>query len=378
MTSASEIQALIQSGEGVNLEFKASFRIDLENGAVNRELPRVVAKTMAAFLNCSGGTLLIGVSDGGEVLGIDRDLASLKRPNRDGMEQAIRTTLGNYLGYETSPCVSVGFADIEARTVVRLDCEHHMAPVFFRDSDRQQFFVRDGNVSRPLDLRAAHEYIKNHWREDSPTPQEGYRAAMKEALAEVRSIAAAEVEARVAEVIGSRAYVPVARGEGMPPWLRVATRRVVDLFLRPLAGATGWKRLYIISPWISDITHNASMTFDQVVKRLRDDNATAYVVTRPPEEEWHDKAIKTLAATGRANIAFLPELHTKLYAAQTDQGTFAVLASANFTQQALNNRELGILVNGFEEGRAVVTKLNHEAAYIYRSHGRTLIHKATF
>jgi hypothetical protein len=83
------------------------------------------------------------------------------------------------------------------------------------------------------------------------------------------------------------------------------------------------------------------MSVGQLVKRLKDDNATAYIVTRPPVEVWHRTALDRFAETGKANIALVESLHTKLYCADTDQGSFALLCSANLTIQSLNNIEIG-------------------------------------
>ena len=108
-----DTSALIEGRETERVEFKASLRVDMATGQVNRELPKVVAKTLAGFLNASGGTLLIGVSDDAEVLGIDQDIASLSRSDLDGFEQAARTALGKYLGPEVSPVVALRFQEVE-------------------------------------------------------------------------------------------------------------------------------------------------------------------------------------------------------------------------------------------------------------------------
>ncbi|NYT47072.1 MAG: ATP-binding protein [Candidatus Methanofishera endochildressiae] len=74
------LHTLIRQGEGPLLEFKSSFRWDLEQDRVNRALETVVLKTLAGYLNNSlGGTLLIGVTDSGEIIGLEKDYKSLKR-----------------------------------------------------------------------------------------------------------------------------------------------------------------------------------------------------------------------------------------------------------------------------------------------------------
>jgi hypothetical protein len=60
---------LIEGRETERVEFKASLRVDMATGQVNRELLKVVAKTLAGFLNASGGTLLIGFPTTGRFWG---------------------------------------------------------------------------------------------------------------------------------------------------------------------------------------------------------------------------------------------------------------------------------------------------------------------
>lgn len=58
-----DLKALIKQGEGISVEFKEC----------RRTLNRDVYKTVCAFLNRHGGTLLLGVGNAGEVTGVDPD-----------------------------------------------------------------------------------------------------------------------------------------------------------------------------------------------------------------------------------------------------------------------------------------------------------------
>ncbi|MCD6146025.1 MAG: putative DNA binding domain-containing protein [Methanosarcinales archaeon] len=61
-----EIKSLISQGEGYNLEFKESFS-------------NSIAREICAFANASGGKLLLGVSDEGEIRGITTSNAMISR-----------------------------------------------------------------------------------------------------------------------------------------------------------------------------------------------------------------------------------------------------------------------------------------------------------
>ncbi len=65
---------MVQSLESKTLEFKSTLQWDVHQKQKNKELHHPVLKTVAAFLNTEGGTLLIGVDDEGNVLGLNDDL----------------------------------------------------------------------------------------------------------------------------------------------------------------------------------------------------------------------------------------------------------------------------------------------------------------
>ena len=69
-TSTKEI---IESGENEHIEFKSTLRWNLKANKKDPKITHAILKTIAAFLNTDGGTLIVGVSDNGEVLGLDQD-----------------------------------------------------------------------------------------------------------------------------------------------------------------------------------------------------------------------------------------------------------------------------------------------------------------
>ncbi|MGM0578851.1 MAG: AlbA family DNA-binding domain-containing protein [Myxococcota bacterium] len=162
---ARDVPTLIQLGEGEHVEFKATSRWDLKQGKVNKALSNVIAKTVAALANHDGGSLLIGVGDDGEITGLELDLRTLKRSDRDGYEQFVTGLVRDRLGGHVCRLVHVLFADVEGREVCRVVVEPSEAPVFFDDGKQRRFFVRTGNASRELDARETLEYVVARWGE---------------------------------------------------------------------------------------------------------------------------------------------------------------------------------------------------------------------
>ncbi|KKL69002.1 hypothetical protein LCGC14_2119350, partial [marine sediment metagenome] len=92
----------LTSGESTILEFKSSARWDYYQEKVNKDLEFVIIKTIAGFMNTEGGTLLIGVTDDGEIIGVENDLKTLKKKDRDGYELLLNDLISSYIGVEYS------------------------------------------------------------------------------------------------------------------------------------------------------------------------------------------------------------------------------------------------------------------------------------
>ncbi|MFX5793851.1 ATP-binding protein, partial [Acinetobacter baumannii] len=61
-----------------------------------------IAKSVAAFLNSRGGTLVIGADDTGTAIGLDRDLATMRTPDHDRFELWLRDMLSKAIGRDAA------------------------------------------------------------------------------------------------------------------------------------------------------------------------------------------------------------------------------------------------------------------------------------
>lgn len=159
-----DLPLIIKQGEGSTLEFKSSMRWDIVESRVNRALEGAVLKTIAGFLNSyNGGTLLIGVSDDGSILGLLNDYQTLKKPNSDGYEQMLMTSISEKLGGDLCSHVHILFHVLEGQHVCRVIVSPASRPVFFKQSNTPKFFVRTGGGTRDLNIQEALEYVAGRW-----------------------------------------------------------------------------------------------------------------------------------------------------------------------------------------------------------------------
>ena len=158
-----DIKILIAQGEGPMVEFKSSFRWDIKQAKKNQALSFAVLKTIAGFMNSNGGTLLIGVTNGGKILGLGKDYQSLRKENRDGFEQAVITAVSVNLGADLCQRIMIVFHSIDGLDICRVIVMQSSRPVYIEHSGNQKFYARTGGGTREMNIKEAVEFIAARW-----------------------------------------------------------------------------------------------------------------------------------------------------------------------------------------------------------------------
>ncbi len=158
-----DITRLIAEGESEGLEFKSTARFNLHTKAQDKKMEEVILKTVAGFWNAAGGTLLVGVDDNGQVLGLEADLQTLgKKKDLDGFELfLIELLLGNRL--KLSGLLKTSFHGVGGKTVCKIAVEPAPEPVWVTTDSRERLFVRAGNSTRELPGSEVFGYTRRHW-----------------------------------------------------------------------------------------------------------------------------------------------------------------------------------------------------------------------
>ena len=167
--SAVDVQKIIESGEDRFIEYKSSMRWNLRENKADKEIEKTILKTISGFSNADGGTLLIGVSDDGEVLGLQEDYNTLKESNKDHFElhlkNIINSEIGNAFGVSN---ITITFPTIDEIEICMVEITPSNQPIYLEVRDRngnksKKFYVRSGNRTQELEIDQAAEYIKSHF-----------------------------------------------------------------------------------------------------------------------------------------------------------------------------------------------------------------------
>jgi hypothetical protein len=146
--SGSRLEALVSAGEGSTTEFKERLPAQTDEGR------RKVMKTVAAFANGDGGTLLFGITKDGAICGLppEEDTAEA----RDTLTQLVKSWVSPLPRFEIE---TIPLPDDPARHVVGLSVEAGTQPPYAAGTgpDRMTYYVRRGATTfsvMPDEVRA--------------------------------------------------------------------------------------------------------------------------------------------------------------------------------------------------------------------------------
>jgi predicted HTH transcriptional regulator len=142
------------------VEFKTSLRWNSHINAPDPKLEHSVLKSIAAFMNTDGGTLFVGVTDNGEIAGIDED----HFPNDDKFLLHFGNLFNDKIGRAFTKFMEYGVISLDGKSVMKVTCQRSDRPVFLKSNQRQdEFFVRHGPSSVELSMSEFNTYSKDRF-----------------------------------------------------------------------------------------------------------------------------------------------------------------------------------------------------------------------
>ncbi len=156
------ITELIKLGESATLEFKSTLQWDVVQNKQNTLLRKQVLKTIGAFLNSSGGTLVIGVEDNGDILGLANDFA-ITQNSTDKFMNMLSSLIIEEIGAEFAPFIKIRMESIDGKQVCVVDVYQAPQSAYLKGDKGSEFYIRFGPTSRLLDTEDAVKYISMNW-----------------------------------------------------------------------------------------------------------------------------------------------------------------------------------------------------------------------
>lgn len=155
--NAIDLQSIIAHGENQNVEFKSTLRWNIHANKMGKEIEIAWMKTVVAFLNSEGGTLLVGVADDGEIIGTELD----KFKNDDKYLLHVNNSIKDFIGVEYANHISFDLVDYKEKKVLYVHCKSFEDAVFLKNGQEDEFYVRFGPSSKKLTTKEVLGYIQS-------------------------------------------------------------------------------------------------------------------------------------------------------------------------------------------------------------------------
>ncbi len=149
----------IYNGESAVVEFKSTLRTNLHTHKPDKAMEYAVLKTIAGFLNTSGGRLFIGVSDDGRPIGLKAD----EFPEQDKMMLHLTNLVNNRIGPNAMTRIFPYFSDFENCRILVVDTRRSPSEAYVTDGNVQKFYIRTGSATVELTGSELVEYVSNRF-----------------------------------------------------------------------------------------------------------------------------------------------------------------------------------------------------------------------
>jgi hypothetical protein len=151
------IRQLIAKGEGSTIEFKSTMRMNLHTQKPDKEIEIAWLKAVAAFMNTEGGTLILGVSDDGEITGLEAD----NFVSDDKCQLHFKNVINQYIGIESHKHLSFNLVNVDGKLIGVVSCNRSSEPIYLRTGRSEDFYIRSGPSSDALPVSKIVPYIQD-------------------------------------------------------------------------------------------------------------------------------------------------------------------------------------------------------------------------
>lgn len=164
-TWAQATEQLLVDDETRVVEYKQTARWNVREQRKDKRMEQAVVKTVAGLLNDRGGTLLIGVTDGREAVGIEYDYRQVKPPNADGYVNWLDTLFENNLGHAGANRLNIRIDQVDGHDVCRIDVPASSRPIWVTNKGgTDSLYQRRNNSTREVPTDEIDAFVAERFR----------------------------------------------------------------------------------------------------------------------------------------------------------------------------------------------------------------------
>lgn len=170
-----DLKKVIERGESNQIEFKPSLLYNFKSGKAGITPKFHIAKTICAFLNSNGGVLFVGVTDEGEIQGLEEyDFTLFESENKkDKILLEFDSLLTYFFGVSIKPLINCEIKTIDGKSILVVLVSESYRPIFMKNKKEdlilKEMYIRMNASTRLIsENEELAEYIFNkEWKKPS-------------------------------------------------------------------------------------------------------------------------------------------------------------------------------------------------------------------
>jgi len=160
LSSEDKIKSLVMEGESRSVEFKQTFQHCLKSKDREKYIETSALKSIAAFLNTNGGTLLIGVEDSGLIPGVGFEIEKYHKNSNDKFLLHVKDKMKSRIGVTIFNFTEISLEQVGINLVLMITCLPSDREVFL---DNKDFYVRTAPATEKLEGRDFSNYVRRRF-----------------------------------------------------------------------------------------------------------------------------------------------------------------------------------------------------------------------
>lgn len=160
----SDIHSMVNSAESDVLEFKETLSLCLRELQKKSYIELAVLKTIGAFLNTKGGTLLVGVSDDNKALGISAEVDKLYGGSQDKFLLHFQNMLKENIGPSFYSFIEESIVKVDSIPILRVNVLPASKACFVGKGKDEKFYVRRNPATAELAGSEMLDFINQRFR----------------------------------------------------------------------------------------------------------------------------------------------------------------------------------------------------------------------
>jgi predicted HTH transcriptional regulator len=188
LSDSDRVNALIRDGESKRIEFKETVSLNrvlherikegvqvpgiksIRDKAIVKPIETEVLKTIVAFLNSNGGSLIVGVNDNGDITGLENEFDVFYKESdnqKDTFLRHLKDIQKERIGEKYYPFIELKLVTMainnnnEHKTVLLVECRPSKSPCHL---DNKDFYVRTNPATDRLEGQVMLDYYESHFK----------------------------------------------------------------------------------------------------------------------------------------------------------------------------------------------------------------------